>query len=176
MKEEGYYSRFLEKRTQRSSVEDSTVSEALEESTEGKKNKKRKREIEERRELQHQGSNLPLTPNSEKQVKKKQKEFLVKKKKKPRTSQNLEYETLDLGIVPPAVSLVEDKESDQEETEEDSRDDAASEEGKDANPVDPPNAQTLVDSKGTISESTKVSEKLILSMSLRTQFNFIYNS
>jgi hypothetical protein len=87
------------------------VSEALEESTKGKKNKKRKREIEGHRELQHRSSNSPLTPNSERQVKKKQKESPVKKKKKPHTSQNLEYETPDLGTVSPAMSLAEDEES-----------------------------------------------------------------
>jgi hypothetical protein len=143
------------------------VSEALEESTEGKKNKKHKREIEECRELQYRGSNSPLTPNIERQVKKKQKESLVKKKNKPRTSRNLEYENLDLGTVPPTVSLVEDEEPEQEETEEDSSDDAVSDEGKGADPVNPPNAQTPIDSKGTVSESTKISEKLVLTLSLR---------
>jgi hypothetical protein len=40
MKEEGNYSRFLERRSQTSSAKDSMVSEAMEESIEGKKKKK----------------------------------------------------------------------------------------------------------------------------------------
>jgi hypothetical protein len=95
---------------------------------------------------------LPLTPNSEKQVKTKQKDTLEKKGKKPPTCRNLEYETLDLDTMPAALSLVSSPEP------------------------GTPNTQTPINSNGTISESTKVSEKLILSMSLRTQFNFIYNS
>jgi hypothetical protein len=42
LKEDGYYSRLLERRSQRNSTEDSAVSEAVEESIEGKKKKKPK--------------------------------------------------------------------------------------------------------------------------------------
>jgi hypothetical protein len=48
MKEEGYYSRLLERARQRSSAEDLAVSDAMEESIDGKKKKKRKRKFQER--------------------------------------------------------------------------------------------------------------------------------
>jgi hypothetical protein len=48
MKEEEFYSRILERTSQRSFAKDSTASKAVEESTKGKKKKKCKRELQER--------------------------------------------------------------------------------------------------------------------------------